>query len=105
MNINPSVVRQHARSFDEHYEGREDLANTSALLRYPLRDIENYDWQRGPYANPYYAYMYRRFTAHIYESAEIPRQKCRVFILGCGQGLDERNIATTNPSDPLNPTN
>ena len=94
MKIPKATAKEHADSFDRCYEKSENLSHG---LRRPLRDIDQLDWGRGPHANLYYAYMYKRFTGHIYESTELPSKCGQVLVLGCGSGPDERNIAEMYP--------
>ena len=94
MKMPEAAAKEHADSFDRCYE---KSGNLSHGLRYPLRDIEQYDWGRGLHANLYYAYMYKRFTGHTYEPTELPSKCGQVLVLGCGSGPDERNIAEMYP--------
>jgi ubiquinone/menaquinone biosynthesis C-methylase UbiE len=89
-------LHEHRASFDRHYGGHI----TPNRMSFPLADIDGLDWRRGPHANEYFAYMYRRFSAHILTMLDIEDGMC-VLVLGCGVGSDEKNIRHFYPATSI----
>lgn len=85
MNNN-DTVQLHKESFENIY--KKMPANT---LVFPLEEIDRHDWNRGPYANPYYSFFYKRFSNNILNLLDIQDGQA-ILILGCGAGSDEKNI-------------
>ncbi len=86
----------HKLSFDSIYKTLPKRFE----IKFPLDDIESFPWNRGPWADAYYNYFYRRFTAYILEMAQI-KDGMSILIVGCGFGLDEKNIKHLFPNSIL----
>lgn len=91
-------VDEHIESFDDLYARLGDL--NLANVHFPLEDIESFRWNRGPWNDAYYNYHYRRFTCHLLSRLDL-HDKQSVLVVGCGFGLDEKNIRALFPSVEL----
>jgi len=87
-------TKKHKDSFDNVYREHEyDTRN----IKFPLEEIEKLEWHRGPYGNEYYSYFYRRFSCHILSRLNL-NQGQKILVVGCGAGLDEKNIKMLYPN-------
>lgn len=82
------AVKQHKDSFEATYRKQP---SGEVCLTFPLREIDGYEWHRGPWSNEYYSYFYRRFTYHILSRLDVQDGQ-RILIVGCGAGFEEKNI-------------
>jgi ubiquinone/menaquinone biosynthesis C-methylase UbiE len=90
-------TKKHKDSFDNVYRQHEyDTRN----IKFPLEEIEKFEWHRGPYGNDYYSYFYRRFSCHILSRLNLKSGQ-KILIVGCGAGLDEKNIKMLCPDVEL----
>lgn len=88
-------VQSHKESFEKIYK---NLSEGDSTIVFPLDDIEKMDF--GPakeLTKNYYCYMYRRFSCHILNELNL-KDDLTILVLGCGQGLDEKNIKNLHPS-------
>lgn len=92
------TIREHVDSFEAVYSRLGDLRLRE--VRFPLEDIESFRWNRGRWNDAYYDYHYRRFTSHLMSRLELA-DGMSVLVVGCGFGLDEKNIHTLFPSCDL----
>ncbi len=56
FQLDMDEANKHKAAFDNIY--KKLPKNT---MSFPLVEIEDYEWGRGEWANPYYSYFYRRF--------------------------------------------
>jgi len=84
---------QHKQEFEDLYKKIPIIADE---IEFPLTEIDCFEWNRGPWGNTYFSYFYKRFTCHILDRLEI-KNNDRVLVLGCGAGLDEKNIKVLYP--------
>jgi len=90
-------TKKHKDSFDKVYrEHQYDTRN----IKFPLKEIEKLEWHRGPYGNDYYSYFYRRFSCHILSRLNLDSGQ-KILVIGCGAGLDEKNLKTLYPDVKL----
>ena len=90
-------VKEHKESFEAIYRNRQlDVSH----LTFPLAEIDKFEWYRGPWGNEYYSYYYRRFTYHILNRLNV-KEGHRILVVGCGAGLEEKNIDTLYPNVEL----
>jgi ubiquinone/menaquinone biosynthesis C-methylase UbiE/uncharacterized protein YbaR (Trm112 family) len=83
-------VKEHKESFEAIYRNRQlDVSH----LKFPLAEIDKFEWHRGPWGNEYYSYYYRRFTYHILNRLDV-KEGHKILVVGCGAGLEEKNIDT-----------
>ena len=88
MNSFQSSVCSHQADFDRQY----DKANLdTSHIKFPLEEIDKFEWERGPYGNEIYSYFYRRFTAHTIGLLQV-EDGHRVLNVGCGAGSEEKNL-------------
>jgi len=90
-------VKEHKESFEAIY--RNCPLNASHLT-FPLAEIDKFEWHRGPWGNEYFSYYYRRFTYHILNRLDV-KDGHRILVVGCGAGLEEKNIDTLYPNVEL----
>lgn len=90
-------VKEQKESFERIYRNSSFEADH---LRFPLAEIDKFDWNRGPFGNEYYSYHYRRATCHILSKLSIHDGQ-NILIVGCGAGLDEKNIIALYPNSKL----
>lgn len=90
-------VKAQKESFERIYAR---CSSDASHLRFPLSEIDKLDWDRGPFGNEYYSYHYRRFTCHILSRLGIHDGQ-KILIVGCGAGLDEKNIVALYPNTKL----
>lgn len=90
-------VKEHKESFEAIYRNRELDASH---LTFPLAEIDKFEWHRGPWGNEYYSYYYRRFTYHILNRLDV-KEGHRILVVGCGAGLEEKNMDTLYPNVEL----
>lgn len=90
-------VKIQKESFERIYA---KSSSDASHLRFPLAEIDKFDWDRGPFGNEYYSYHYRRFTCHILSRLSIQDGQ-QTLIVGCGAGLDEKNIIALYPNTKL----
>ncbi|MCD6565400.1 MAG: methyltransferase domain-containing protein [Bacteroidales bacterium] len=84
---------QHKAAFDRIYKCSSYEGDG---LRFPLLDIDNYDWKRGVGNNKYFSYFYRRFSCHILSRLALSSDNQKILVVGCGAGSDEKNIRNIN---------
>jgi ubiquinone/menaquinone biosynthesis C-methylase UbiE len=87
-------VKEHKESFEAIYRG---CSFKTDHLKFPLSEIDKFEWNRGPWGNEYYSYYYRRFTCHILSRLDV-KEGHRVLVVGCGAGSEEKNIKTLYPN-------
>lgn len=90
-------VSAHQQSFESIYK---NLRSNPIAINFPLNEIENYEWGRGPQSNSYFSYFYRRFTCHMLKDLDLSDGQ-RVLVVGCGKGNDEKNIKNLFPNCEL----
>lgn len=90
-------AKNHKESFEKIYRNRQYLTDR---IKFPLAKIENFEWHRGKWGNEYYSYYYRRFTCHTLSWLNVEDGQ-RVLVLGCGAGLDEKNLKAIYPNIEL----
>ncbi len=90
-NVHPNEEIAHRAAFEKLYK---ELPFYN--ITFPLAQIDEIDWARGKWANPYYSYFYKRFTTHIYSLLDIQTDDS-LLIIGCGFGFDEKNISSLYP--------
>jgi ubiquinone/menaquinone biosynthesis C-methylase UbiE/uncharacterized protein YbaR (Trm112 family) len=91
MRTISAQIASHKQDFESIYR-KLGSPNLDAV-KFPLQDIESFNWNRGQWNDEYYCYHYRRFTAHILSRLQLSDGQ-KVLIVGCGFGLDEKNIAS-----------
>lgn len=82
------VIQQHKQDFENLYS---TILPNDFSIRFPLIEIEKFDWRRGEWANAYYSYHYRRFSSHILSKLSL-KERQSILVVGCGFGFDEKNI-------------
>jgi ubiquinone/menaquinone biosynthesis C-methylase UbiE/uncharacterized protein YbaR (Trm112 family) len=92
-------ISQHKSDFENIYRVLPGMKGEWSF-RFPLEEIESFDWNRGKWANDYYHYFYRRFSSHIL-SRLLLEDNQKILVVGCGFGFDEKNIKALNKSIEL----
>ncbi len=91
-------IGEHAAAFNAAYGRLGDLKLEK--IAFPLAEIENFQWNRGKWNDEYYSYHYCRFTCHILSRLGLcPGQS--ILVVGCGFGMDEKNIKQLNEDSDL----
>lgn len=86
-------AKKHKEAFDENY--REKLYIMSHI-KFPLAEIDKFDWRRGKWGGEYYSYFYRRFTCHVLSRLNV-QVDTNILVIGCGAGGDEKNLKALYP--------
>lgn len=84
---------KHKKDFEKIYK---NCHFASDKILFPLKEIEDYDWNRGKFGNEYNSYFYRRFSCHIYSRLNV-KNGHKILVIGCGAGSDEKNIKKLYP--------
>jgi len=92
-------VSQHKSDFENIYQTLPGMKG-EWRFQFPLKEIDNFDWNRGRWANDYYHYFYTRFSSHIL-SRLLLEDNQNILVVGCGFGFDEKNIKALNKSAEL----
>ena len=87
METRKSVLA-HQADFDKIYE---EINLDTSHIKFPLEEIELFEWNRGPYGNLVYSFFYRRFTAHTIGLLNV-HDGHRILNIGCGGGSEEKNL-------------
>jgi ubiquinone/menaquinone biosynthesis C-methylase UbiE len=82
-------VEGHQKEFDRIYA---ELGAGTQPIAFPLEEIEQFEWNRGPYGNRVYSYFYRRFTVATLGLLQV-KDAQRILNIGCGFGFEEKNLA------------
>lgn len=79
-------VKVHKRSFEKIYKSK---SYDTKHMRFPLADIDKFDWEHGRWGNEYYSYFHRKFSCHTLDRLDA-REGQRILVAGCGVGSKEK---------------